>query len=54
MGWPANEFFRDAPIIVLPMSVGIGLSYMLGATLRRHLPDSRPTAGATEDHLTVQ
>jgi hypothetical protein len=39
MGWPANEFFRDAPIVVLPMSVGIGLSYMLGATIRRQLPD---------------
>jgi len=38
MGWPSNEFFRDAPILVLPMSVGIGLSYLLGATIRRHLP----------------
>jgi len=48
IGWPANEFFRDAPIIVLPMSVGIGLSYMLGATLRRHLPDATGSAPTQE------
>jgi len=44
MGWPANPFFRDAPIIVLPMSVGIGLSYMFGTTLRRLLPEAKPAA----------
>ena len=54
MGWPPNDFFRDAPIIVLPMSVGIGLSYMLGATIRRHLPDPKPTATVSGDPPTVQ
>jgi hypothetical protein len=52
MGWPPNEFFRDAPIIVLPMSVGIGLSYMLGATLRRHLPDVKPAAPEVDAGIT--
>ena len=49
-GWPANEFFRQAPIIVLPMSVGIGLAYMFGATLRRHLvPVERENSTSTTD-----
>ena len=47
-GWPTNEFFRDAPIIALPMSVGIGLAYMFGATLRRHLPEPKPSSLPTE------
>lgn len=44
LGWPANEFFRDAPIVVLPISVGIGLAYMFGATIRRHSPESKRVA----------
>jgi hypothetical protein len=52
-GWPSNAFFRDAPIVVLPMSVGIGLSYMFGATLRRHLPDARPAATASQESWTI-
>jgi len=54
MGWPSNAFFRDAPIVVLPMSVGIGLSYMFGATLRRHLPDSRRATSEPEENWTLQ
>jgi len=53
-GWPANAFFRDAPIVVLPMSAGIGLSYMFGATLRRHLPDTKPAAAESRERWTVQ
>ncbi len=49
IGWPSNEFFRDAPIIVLPMSVGIGLAYMFGATIRRHIPEPKPAVAAPED-----
>ena len=53
-GWPANAFFRDAPIVVLPMSVGIGLSYMFGATLRRHLPDAKSDAAESRESWTLQ
>lgn len=49
MGWPSNAFFRDAPIIVLPMSLGIGLAYMFGATIRRHLPDSKRVTPPVEE-----
>jgi|HubBroStandDraft_5_1064220.scaffolds.fasta_scaffold706752_1 hypothetical protein len=53
-GWPANAFFRDAPIVVLPMSVGVGLSYMFGATLRRHLPDAKPADAKSPESWTLQ
>jgi len=49
VGWPSNAFFRDAPIVVLPMSAGIGLAYMFGATIRRHLPDPKPAISAPGD-----
>ena len=52
-GWPSNEFFRQAPIIVLPMSVGIGLAYMFGATIRRQLPEAKPAIAAPEDSFPV-
>jgi hypothetical protein len=53
IGWPENTFFRDAPIIVLPMSVGIGLAYMFGATIRRHLPDEKRVAPQVEENWTL-
>jgi hypothetical protein len=52
-GWPPSEFFRDAPIIVLPMSVGIGLAYMFGATIRRSLPETKPAIAAPEDSFPL-
>ena len=53
LGWPSNAFFRDAPIIVLPMSVGIGLAYMFGATIRRHLPDTKRVEPQVEGTWTL-
>jgi hypothetical protein len=53
-GWPANTFLRDAPIVVLPMSVGIGLSYMFGATLRRHLPEAKPDTAQSRESWTLE
>jgi len=53
LGWPSNAFFRDAPIIVLPMSVGIGLAYMFGATIRRHLPEPKRVAPQVEGTWTL-
>jgi hypothetical protein len=53
MGWPSNAFFRDAPIVVLPMSVGIGLSYMFGATLRRNLPETKGAVPTPEQSYTL-
>lgn len=53
VGWPSNAFFRDAPIIVLPMSVGIGLAYMFGATIRRHLPDEKRVTQQVEGTWTL-
>jgi hypothetical protein len=48
LGWPRSVFFRDAPIIVIPMSVGIGLAYMFGTPIRRHLPEAKRVAAQEE------
>jgi hypothetical protein len=49
LGWASDMFLRDMPIIVLPMSVGIGIAYMFGATIRRNVArEDRIQSGLNE------